>query len=146
VTGSKWLAAARASHTRALGAVQMFPLTGDGEHVGTMLGRRLADGATDDSYAGPELAAARYRDWLAAQRSGAVETRAFASAPAPDLVLRPEEPGAVQTRITLPARQHRSPAADVGEALALLRGLVDEFGALFPDECAAAAAFLARLA
>jgi hypothetical protein len=55
-----------------------------------------------------------------------------------------DAPGAVQTRLTLPARQ-RAPTG-LSEASAIIAGLVDEFGDLFPDECAAAVAWLARRA
>lgn len=140
MNGNRWLATARAAHTRALGSAQAFPLFGDGAHTAAVL-----DAPTRDAdLAGAALAEARYRDWEQARMTGAVATRAFAEGAytPPPLALTAEEAPAVQTRLTLPARQRPWTAFD--DAAAVIRGLVDEFADLFPDECAAAVAWLAR--
>lgn len=136
---ARWMTTARAAHTRAMGSVQAFPLFGDGEHVAGILGAQISD----PEIAGAALAEARYRDWDHARMTGAVETSAFAAtAYAPPLALTPDDVPAVQTRLSLPARQRPRTALD--DAAAIIKGLVDEFADLFPEECAAAVAWLAR--
>ncbi|HXE51210.1 MAG TPA: hypothetical protein VN663_22725 [Ramlibacter sp.] len=143
MSAARWLANARAAHTRALGSTQAFPLFGDGDHVAGILTGQVE---RDPDVAGAALAEARYRDWQHARMTGAADTSAFGTAGAytspPPLALTPDDVPAVQTRLTLPSRQRtRTPLDD---AAAIIKGLVDEFGDLFPDECAAAVAWLAR--
>lgn len=138
---ARWMTTARAAHTRALGSTQAFPLFGDGDHVATIINSEARE--RDPDIAGAALAEARYRDWQHARMTGAVETSAFAAtAYVPPLALLPDDVPAVQTRLTLPARQR--PRTTLDDAAAIIKGLVDEFGDLFPDECATAAAWLAR--
>lgn len=114
---------------------------GDGEHVARAIGG--IEGARDADMTAAALAEARYRDWDRARMTGAAETRAHAAgAYTPVLALTAEDTPAVQQRLTLPARiRLRTP---LDEAVAIMRGLVDEFGDLFPDECGAAVAWLAK--
>lgn len=136
---SAWLAAERAAHSRALGAAQAFPLFGDGDNTRGIWGGAELSGEQSAA----ALADARYRDWLAAERHGADSAPGAAYAP-PPLVLTADPTAAVQTRLTLPtrARDGRPPA--LREAAAIIAGLVEEFGELFPDEMAAAVAWLSR--
>lgn len=145
MAGNRWLASARAAHTRALGAPQNFPLFGDGKHTA----RARAAGEIDAELSGAALAEARYRDWDHARRTGAVETTAHASAAyaPPALTLSPEDRPAVQTRIALPRLQASTadfgaPETELARARAILAGLLEEFGDVFPDELAAAREFL----
>lgn len=149
----RWLANARGAHTRALGRPQDFPLFGDGDHTRRLLADLTGEAAAtyDDSYAGPALATARYRDWLRAKARGPVAVEISASATGapydpPPLSLAPEEPGAVQTRVALAPGRVRAAYAGAEENLerarAILAALTEEFGALFPEEFAAAVKFL----
>jgi hypothetical protein len=146
VSGNRWLASARAAHTRALGAVQAFPLFGDGEHAAAARGDAKMLLTADPEITGAALAEARYRDWHAQRATGAASAyapRGAAYAP-PPLVLAPDDaPAVVQTRFALPVRQRGARDADrLAAATLIIRGLVAEFGDLFPDECAAAVAWL----
>lgn len=139
----RWLATARASHTRAMGAPQRFPLFGDGADTRRVLAS--GDAAESPEVAGAALAEARYRDWYAARATGALDavTPRAATYTAPTLSLASEAPAATQARLTIPpARARADMAARLDEAERIIRGLVDEFGDIFPDECAAAVRFL----
>lgn len=54
-----WHGKEKAAHTRAMGAPQAFPLSGDGAHVATLFDVKEPDPALR----GVRLAEARYRDW-----------------------------------------------------------------------------------
>lgn len=145
MAGNRWLASVRAAHTRAMGAPQNFPLFGDGRHTRGVLDQP----DSNPEIAGAALAEARYRDWDHARRTGAVETTAHATAAyaPPALTLSPEDRPAVQTRIILPRLQSSTavfgtPETELARARAILAGLVEEFGDVFPEELAAAREFL----
>lgn len=131
----------------------MFALTGDGNHTRAAIGRTASEGLSDPELTGAALTEARYRDWYAARAAGTPAIRARAetangTAAPPALTLTPDDGAAVQTRMALGGAAHRRDHAAervrLGEATAIIRALVEEFGELFPEELAAAAAFLKR--
>jgi hypothetical protein len=127
----KILAAARAAHTKALGKPQAFSLTGDGEHVDSVLcGIERPDDLAD------ALTTARYRDWRAGDQQGELLAR-FQDGAAPEFALTAEAPANGS------GQSGQSSARRLAEARAIIAGLVEEFEDLFPAELADAKAFLA---
>lgn len=144
MTGGRWLATARASHTRAMAAPQNFPLFGDGAEtrLAQMRGQAID---SDSGMTGAALAEARYRDWYSGRATGALDAvaRAGAYEPPPLALLPDDAPAAIQTRLAIPPRRPADAAARLARAEAIIAALAGEFAELFPDELAAAVRFLA---
>lgn len=142
MTGNRWLATARASHTRAMGAPQHFPLFGDGAETRRTMNSKAQ---RDAEMTGAALAEARYRDWFSARATGDLDAVAHAGAyePPPLALLPDDAPAAVQTRLAIPPRRPADTAARLAQAEAIIRALASEFAELFPDELAAAVRLLA---
>lgn len=131
LTGDAAYRAAKAAHTKALGGAQAFSLTGDGQHVdGVLCGLERGEDFP------AQLAAARYHDWRAAQ--GELLAR-FAGNGAPEFELVGEAAPTGTNGYGTGLRTAR-----LRRACVILAALVDEFGELFPDELAAAKAFLSE--
>jgi hypothetical protein len=147
MSGARWLATARRSHTRAMGSPQRFPLFGDGSETRRAMAAEPSIDSNGESLSGAALAEARYRDWYTARATGALDAVTPRAAPytAPALTLTGEAPSATQTRLVIPpARARADAAARLAEGERIICGLADEFADIFPDELAAAVRFLSE--
>jgi hypothetical protein len=127
-----------------MAAPQRFPLFGDGSETRRAMTAAAIEDAAGE-LAGAALAEARYRDWYTARATGALDAVTPRAVPytAPPLSLTSEAPVATQTRLVIPPARARADAAvRMATAERIIRGLVEEFGELFPDETAAAVAWL----